>query len=76
MITESTIEPSFEIRSRSRRFLAPLLAAFVIGALGVIGYVVVMCAIGKARQVHALMWVIAPFFLVFFAADWLEQNWP
>ena len=41
---------------------------------GVIGYVVVMCATGKVRQIHPLMWAIAPFFLLFFAADWLEVN--
>jgi adenine/guanine/hypoxanthine permease len=42
--------------------------------LGVIGYVLVMAAIGKARQVHPLMWGIAPFFVAFYAADWLEAN--
>jgi adenine/guanine/hypoxanthine permease len=42
--------------------------------LGVIGYVCVMAATGKARDVHTLMWVIAPFFVAFFAADWLEAN--
>jgi AGZA family xanthine/uracil permease-like MFS transporter len=33
-----------------------------------------MCATGKARQIHALMWAIVPFFLLYFAADWLEVN--
>jgi AGZA family xanthine/uracil permease-like MFS transporter len=42
--------------------------------LGVIGYVLVMAATGKARAVHPLMWGITPFFLAFFAADWLEAN--
>jgi len=42
--------------------------------LGVIGYVLVMAATGKARQVHPLMWGIAPFFVAFYAADWLEAN--
>jgi AGZA family xanthine/uracil permease-like MFS transporter len=42
--------------------------------LGVIGYVLVMAATGKARAVHPLMWVITPFFIAFFAADWLEVN--
>jgi AGZA family xanthine/uracil permease-like MFS transporter len=42
--------------------------------LGVIGYVLVMAATGKVRQVHPLMWVITPFFIAFFAADWLEAN--
>jgi AGZA family xanthine/uracil permease-like MFS transporter len=40
--------------------------------LGVISYVLVMAATGKARQVHPLMWVITPFFVAFFAANWLE----
>ena len=51
----------------------PLTFSIAAGiGLGVIGYVVVMAATGKAREVHALMWVIAPFFVAFFAADWLE----
>jgi AGZA family xanthine/uracil permease-like MFS transporter len=41
---------------------------------GVIGYVVVMVATGKARGIHPLMWAIAPFFVLFFAADWLSAN--
>jgi adenine/guanine/hypoxanthine permease len=40
----------------------------------VIGYVVVMAAVGRVRDIHPLMWAIAPFFLAFFAADWLEVN--
>ena len=51
----------------NRRYLRRFFPAMI-------GYVVVMCAIGKARQIHALMWTIAPFFLLFFAADWLEAN--
>jgi AGZA family xanthine/uracil permease-like MFS transporter len=42
--------------------------------LGFIGYVVTMVAVGKARLVHPLMWVVAPFFVLFFAADWLSAN--
>jgi AGZA family xanthine/uracil permease-like MFS transporter len=53
----------------------PLTFSIAAGiGLGVIGYVVVMLAIGKARQIHPLMWAIAPFFVLFFAADWLEVN--
>jgi hypothetical protein len=26
------------------------------------------------RDIHPLMWAIAPFFVAFFAADWLEVN--
>ena len=40
----------------------------------VAGYVVVMLATGKARQIHALMWLIAALFVLFFAADWLSAN--
>jgi adenine/guanine/hypoxanthine permease len=40
--------------------------------LGVIGYVCVMVATGKARGIHPLMWAITPFFIAFFAANWLE----
>ena len=29
---------------------------------------------GKTREIHPLMWLIAPFFVAFFAADWLEAN--
>ena len=53
----------------------PLTFSIAAGiGFGVISYVVVMCAVGKVRQIHTLMWVIAPFFLLFFAADWLEVN--
>jgi adenine/guanine/hypoxanthine permease len=53
----------------------PLTFSIAAGiGFGVIGYVVVMAAIGKVREVHPLMWGIAPFFLLFFAADWLEVN--
>jgi adenine/guanine/hypoxanthine permease len=53
----------------------PLTFSIAAGiGFGVIGYVVVMAATGKVRRVHPLMWVVAPFFLAFFAADWLEVN--
>ena len=42
--------------------------------LGVLGYVIVMAAKGKAREVHVLMWLLVPLFLVFFASDWLAAN--
>ena len=42
--------------------------------LGVLGYVATMVAIGKARQVHPLMWALVPLFLAFFSSDWLTQN--
>jgi adenine/guanine/hypoxanthine permease len=53
----------------------PLTFSIAAGiGLGVLGYVVVMAATGKARAVHPLMWAIAPFFVAFFAADWLSAN--
>jgi len=53
----------------------PLTFSIAAGiGFGVIGYVVVMLTIGKGRHIHPLMWAIAPFFLLFFAADWLEVN--
>jgi AGZA family xanthine/uracil permease-like MFS transporter len=41
---------------------------------GVIGYVAVMAATGKARLVHPLMWALVPLFVAFFASDWLTKN--
>ena len=66
-VPESSI-PAFLI-------IAGIPMTFSIAAgigLGVIGYVCVMAATGKARLVHPLMWVITPFFIAFFAANWLE----
>ena len=28
----------------------------------------------RAKEIHPLMWGIAPFFVAFFAADWLSAN--
>jgi AGZA family xanthine/uracil permease-like MFS transporter len=53
----------------------PLTFSIAAGiGLGVISYVVVMVAAGRARDVHPLMWGVAPFFVAFFAADWLSAN--
>jgi adenine/guanine/hypoxanthine permease len=53
----------------------PLTFSIAAGiGLGVIGYVVVMVATGRVRAIHPLMWAIAPFFVAFFAADWLSAN--
>jgi AGZA family xanthine/uracil permease-like MFS transporter len=41
---------------------------------GVLGYVAAMAATGKAREVHPLMWVLVPLFVLFFASDWLSAN--
>jgi AGZA family xanthine/uracil permease-like MFS transporter len=42
--------------------------------LGVLGYVAVMIAIGRAREVHPLMWALVPLFCAFFASDWLSAH--
>ena len=41
---------------------------------GVLGYVAVMTALGRAREVHPLMWALVPLFVAFFASDWLSAN--
>lgn len=53
----------------------PLTVSIVAGiGFGVLGYVLVVVAMGRAREVHPLMWVIAPLFVLFFASDWLSAN--
>jgi AGZA family xanthine/uracil permease-like MFS transporter len=42
--------------------------------LGVISFVVVMVATGRARAIHPLMWLLVPLFLAFFASDWLSAH--
>jgi AGZA family xanthine/uracil permease-like MFS transporter len=41
---------------------------------GIIGYVVVMAAQGRAREIHGLMWLLVPLFVAFFASDWLSAH--
>jgi len=53
----------------------PLTFSIAAGiGFGVLGYVLVMVARGRARAVHPLMWGIAPFFVLFFLSDWLSAN--
>ena len=53
----------------------PLTFSIAAGiGLGVIGYVIVMLAQGRAREIHALMWLLVPLFLAFYAEDWLSAN--
>ena len=53
----------------------PLTFSIAAGiGLGVISYVLVMAAPGRSGAIHPLMWAIAPFFVAFFAADWLSAN--
>ena len=42
--------------------------------LGVFGYVAVMVARGRTRDVHPLMWLLVPLFAAFFASGWLESH--
>jgi AGZA family xanthine/uracil permease-like MFS transporter len=41
---------------------------------GVLGYVLVVIAQGRARAVHPLMWLVAALFVLYFTADWLSVN--
>jgi AGZA family xanthine/uracil permease-like MFS transporter len=43
-----------------------------IGA-GVISYAVLRTAVGRRREVHVLMWLIAALFVVYFALEPLQQ---
>jgi AGZA family xanthine/uracil permease-like MFS transporter len=53
----------------------PLTFSIAAGiGLGIIGYVVVMLAQRRARDVHPLMWVLVPLFAAFYASDWLSAN--
>ena len=53
----------------------PLTFSIAAGiGFGVIGYVVVMAVLGRAREVHVLMWILVPLFLAFYAEDWLSAN--
>ncbi len=53
----------------------PLTFSIAAGiGLGVLGYVAVMVAQGRAREVHPLMYALVPLFLAYYAADWLSAN--
>src|SRR3954469_25978409 len=53
----------------------PLMFSIAGGiGLGVLSYVAVMVAIGRAREVHPLMWALVPLFVAFFASNWLTEN--
>jgi adenine/guanine/hypoxanthine permease len=53
----------------------PLTFSIAAGiGLGVIGYALVMLVLGRAREVHPLVWLLVPLFLAFFAEDWLSAN--
>jgi AGZA family xanthine/uracil permease-like MFS transporter len=42
--------------------------------LGVLSYVASMIGIGRARDVHPLMWALVPLFIAFFASNWLSAH--
>jgi AGZA family xanthine/uracil permease-like MFS transporter len=42
--------------------------------LGVLSYVAAMVGIGRAREVHPLMWALVPLFIAFFASNWLSAH--
>jgi AGZA family xanthine/uracil permease-like MFS transporter len=53
----------------------PLTFSIAAGiGLGIFGYVIVMIALQRAREVHPLMWLLVPMFLAYFTADWLGAN--
>jgi AGZA family xanthine/uracil permease-like MFS transporter len=53
----------------------PLTFSIAAGiGLGVFGYVVAMLALGRAREIHPLMWCLVPMFAAFYASDWLTAN--
>src|SRR4051795_8583833 len=53
----------------------PLTFSIAAGiGLGVFGFVLIMVARGRAGEIHPLMWLIAPLFVAYFAANWLSAN--
>jgi adenine/guanine/hypoxanthine permease len=53
----------------------PLTFSIAAGiGLGVLGFVAIMLAQGRAREVHPLMYALVPLFLAFYAADWLSAH--
>jgi adenine/guanine/hypoxanthine permease len=53
----------------------PLTFSIAAGiGFGVIGFVAVMLALGRAREVHPLMYALVPLFVAFYAEAWLSAN--
>jgi len=53
----------------------PLTFSIAAGiGLGVVGYAAAMTAVGRAREVHVLLWILVPLFLAFLGSDWLSAN--
>ena len=54
--------------------LMPLTFSITVGiGAGFIAYVLVKAVVGKAAQVHPLMWLVAGAFVVYFAQSWLNS---
>jgi len=54
--------------------LMPLTFSITVGiGAGFISYVVIKAVVGKARDVHPLMWLVAAAFVVYFAQNWLNS---
>ena len=54
--------------------LMPLTFSITVGiGAGFISYVVIKVVVGKAAQVHPLMWLVAAAFVVYFAQAWLNS---
>jgi AGZA family xanthine/uracil permease-like MFS transporter len=57
--------------------IAGVTLTFSIAAgigFGIIGFVLVMIVLGRAREIHPLMWALVPLFLAFYAEPWLSAN--
>ena len=53
--------------------LMPLTFSITVGiGAGFIAYVIVKIVVGKAGQIHPLMWLVAVAFVVYFAQNWLN----
>jgi AGZA family xanthine/uracil permease-like MFS transporter len=53
----------------------PLTFSIAAGiGLGVLGHAAAMTAVGRAREVHVLLWLLVPLFLAFFASPWLTEH--
>ncbi len=51
----------------------PLTFSITVGiGAGFIAYVIVKIVVGKAGQIHPLMWLVAAAFVVYFAQNWLN----
>ena len=53
----------------------PLTFSIAAGiGFGILSYVAVMVATGRAGKVHPLMWALVPLFVAFFCSSWLSEH--